>query len=251
MNKKLLFPFFIILSSFISCSTDIENTTTIQKSSTEKDYGEPILINGKLKYKNWNIPSIANTTQYYYFADSRILYNLRKTNILGENLPGTTNSGNIKFLNSELSEFEYRWDGDIPLMEARRKILLLDEDVLVIEKGLSCQNAIGRTHILYKDITAYTDNVPFMGLCNTVANNYQEWFVFTPSGNCYKRYLNIQKNELLIVSGTWEKYDKEMYKIFWEKNNKNRYDILKGNKLYQNADENISSVPINLYVTNY
>ena len=32
---------------------------------------------------------------------------------------------------------------------------------------------------------------------------------------------------------------------------KNKYDILKGTKLYQNASENISAVPINLYVTRY
>ena len=31
----------------------------------------------------------------------------------------------------------------------------------------------------------------------------------------------------------------------------NKYDILKGTKLYQNASENISAVPINLYVTRY
>ena len=75
--------------------------------------------------------------------------------------------------------------------------------------------------------------------------------IFTPSGNCYKRYLNSQRNELLIVSGTWEKTDDQTYKVFWSKNNKSKYDILRGTQLYQNASENISSVPVNLYVTRY
>lgn len=122
---------------------------------------------------------------------------------------------------------------------------------MVVNSGFDCTNEIAKTHICYRDLSAYTNDIPFMGFGKTAQNSYSEWFIFTPSGNCYKRYLNFQSNELLIVSGTWEKTDDQTYKIFWSKNNKSKYDILRGTQLYKNASGNISSVPVNLYVTRY
>lgn len=259
MIRNLILPFILLLALFNSCQNDTErivgdktSTDIADDTKTEEDnIGSSYIINGSLYSINWYVPDVSNDTQYFSFTSSKIYYNFRYNKNSTFSSLGSSKVGNISFLTPDLSKFEYRWDGSISGSEKTETILLLDEDVLVVNGGFDCTNEIAQTHICYKDLSAYTDDIPFMGFGKTSQNSYSEWFIFTPSGNCYKRYLNFQSNELLIVSGTWEKTEDKTYKIFWKKNNKSKYDILKGTKLYQNASENTSSVPVNLYITRY
>ena len=247
---KLILIFVLLLALFNSCQNETESGNLVgdktstdisddaKKENEEDNIGTAYIMNGSLYNIDWYVPDVNNDTQYF------------NKNSTFSGL-GSSKVGNITFLKTDLSKFKYRWDGSISGSEKTETILLLDKDVLVVNSGFECTNEIAKTHICYKDLSAYTNDIPFMGFGKTAQNSYSEWFIFTPSGNCYKRYLNSQSNELLIVSGTWEKTDDQTYKIFWSKNNKSKYDILRGTQLYQNASGNISSVPVNLYVTRY
>ena len=230
----------------------MSDTSDITRDSADTSaidtVGSSYIINGSLVNGNWYIPDASNDIQYFSFTNSKINYKLSYNRYPGI---GVYKTGDLTFLNTDLSKFEYRWDGSVSGSEKTENILILDNDILLVKGGFDCTNEIGMTHICYKDLSAYTDSIPFMGIGKTTQNNYSEWFVFTPSGNCYKRYSNFQTNELLIVSGTWEKTSEQTYKIYWNKSNKNKYDILKGTKLYQNASENSNAVPVNLYVSRY
>lgn len=225
---------------------DLADTSSFSMSETN---GKPYIIDATLYNNNWYVPDASNDTQYFSFTNSKIYYNFSYNKNSTFSGLGASKVGNLTFLNKDLSKFEYRWDGSISGSEKIESVLIIDKDVLVVNNGLDCTNEIGKTHICYKDLTAYTDSIPFMGFGKTAQNSYSEWFIFTPSGICYKRYLNSQTNELLIVNGTWEKTG-QTYKIYWSKN-KDRYDLLKGTKLYQNASENNNSVPIGLCVCRY
>lgn len=260
---KLILIFVLLLALFNSCQNETESGNLVgdktstdisddaKKENEEDNIGTAYIMNGSLYNIDWYVPDVSNDTQYFSFTNSKIYYNFSYNKNSTFSGLGSSKVGNITFLKTDLSKFKYRWDGSISGSEKTETILLLDKDVLVVNSGFECTNEIAKTHICYKDLSAYTNDIPFMGFGKTAQNSYSEWFIFTPSGNCYKRYLNSQSNELLIVSGTWEKTDDQTYKIFWSKNNKSKYDILRGTQLYQNASENISSVPVNLYVTRY
>ena len=261
MKRNFYCFFILLLALFNSCQngTGSENlvgdkTSTDITDDTKKEednIGSAYIMNGSLNNINWYVPDVSNDIQYFSFTNSQIYYKFSYNENSTFSGLGSSKVGNITFLKTDLSKFKYRWDGSISGSEKTETILLLDKDVLVVNSGFECTNEIAKTHICYKDLSAYTNDIPFMGFGKTAQNSYSEWFIFTPSGNCYKRYLNSQSNELLIVSGTWEKTDDQTYKVFWSKNNKSKYDILRGTQLYQNASENISSVPVNLYVTRY
>lgn len=263
MKRNLILIFILLLTLFYSCqngtesenligdktSTDITDDT--KKENEKANIGSAYIMNGSIYNNNWYVPNVSNDTQYFSFTNSKIYYRFSYNKNSTFSGIGSSKTGTLTFLDNNLSRFEYKWDDGISGSEKTDSILILDKDILVVNNGLDCSNEIAKTHICYKDLSAYTNDVPFMGFGKTAQNSYSEWFIFTPSGNCYKRYLNFQTNELLIVSGIWEKNDEQTYKIFWSKNNKSKYDILRGTKLYQNASENISSVPVNLYVTRY
>lgn len=224
------------------------NTGKNTKITSNENIGSPIILNGNFKDIYWYVAKESNYTQYFIITNSNIIYSLTKS----DNYVGTKKSGNITFLNSDSTAFEYRWDGSISGSEKSNKILVVDNEILILANGFDCTNSIGSTHILYKDLDAYNNNnLPFMGFGKVSQNDYNEWIVFTPSGKCYKRYLNREKNELLIICGTWEKIDTQTYKLYWGEDNTNKYDILIGRKLYQNAANSSTIIALNLNVTNY
>ena len=230
---------------------ETESADEKQDTNATNTAGVPYILNGKIG-GNWYAPC-GNNTQYFSFTDSKIYYNFSYAKGSTFSSVGYFWKADLSFLTPDLSEFDYNQEGIASgAAKGHEKILVLDKDILVLQNGFECHNSHGWTHICYKDLNAYNDGVPFMGFGKTDSNffgDYNEWIVFTPSGNCYKRYSSILTNELLILSGTWEKYDEQSYKIYWNKNDKTRYDILKGTKLYQNASESIDSVPITLYVS--
>ena len=89
-----------------------------------------------------------------------------------------------------------------------------------------------------------------MGLGKFNETNWSEWVVFTPSGNCYKRYKDFNKQDYYIACGRWKKDSDNTFKVFWT-DNTDDYDILKGKLLYQNINKNPNVIPITLYVKNF
>ena len=260
--KRVLFLMLVFISIvFASC----DNVSTVDNSDDQKTekssgnsesepskpevlIGTPNIIKGTLKNVYWYVASDSTTTIYFRFTDSTISYRLTRSN----SSIGNSKTGNITYFKSDFSEFEYKWDGDIGSSEKRNTILVLDNDILITSGGFSCSNSSGETHICYKNLDAYTgDSVPYMGFGKLSDKYYYgQWLVFTPNKKCYKRYLDLETDELLILSGTWEKTDNGNYKIYWYKN-KDRYDILKGTSWYQNASETSAPVAISLYVTDH
>lgn len=255
MKKSAVF--FLVSLLLLSCSnnpaatsdsqTDEQNTPenlTVDTNNNE-EIGKNYIISGILKNKYWYVAKVATYTQTFRFTDDKIYYRLTRSD---SNI-GSSKEGNIEYLNQDLSEFEYRWDGSISGSEKRDKILVLDNDILIVSGGFDCSNSSANTNICYNNLDTYTNEIPFMGFGKLSASG--QWIVFTPSKKCYKRYKNLDKNEFLIKSGTWEKTDNNAYKIYWTSNNPNKYDILSGTLLYQNAGEDSSTVPISLTITDH
>lgn len=270
--RKLHYIFILIFSlCFFSCANDssdntistgeINNTNngakdkiiaTNEINNTDNttniyvvDIGKSYIITGDIKNRTWYAESDKKTT--YLFTDSRIIYNSVQTNPLSIDYGiGAHKGGNLKFLNTNISEFEFIWDDGIGGSQQQKKILICDNDILVFNDRIDHS---GTPYILYKDLEAYNNNMPSKRLYKTNYNSYSQFYVFTPTGKCYKRYLNLSNNEYLIVCGNWEKTGNNTFKLFWS-SNKNTYDILKNTSLYQGISENPAAVPITLYLDN-
>lgn len=256
--KKIYFIFFLLCSIFLfSCTNDVpasnndnsntNNETDSPIQQTETLIGKARIVNGTLNENGgstWYVAKVSNYTQYFRFRDSNIYYQLTRP----DTPVGSSKSGTFTYTDSDKTEFEYRWEGSISGSQVRSKIIILDNDILIVTAGFSCTNSSANTNILYKNVDAYT-NVPYMGFGRTSQNG--QWYVFTPSGKCYKRYLNLSTNELLILEGTWEKTQNDSYKIFWYKNNKNKYDLLIGTNVYQNAHESEATIPVSLTISDH
>lgn len=253
--KKYIVYFILFCFMFFSCdnlsnsdSKDNEQKTDVNKTEDTVNpiKGKPYIVNGSLVAgtgTTWYVAKIATYTQYFRFSGSTISYQLTRPNTA----VGSGSSGTFKYINDEKSEFEYKWERPIVENKVQSKILVLDNDILIVSDGFACGTNSGYTNILYKDLDAY-NGVPFMGFGRTGQDG--QWFVFTPSNVCYKRYLDLESNELLILQGTWEKTNSG-FKIYWNPNNKEEYDLLRGTCISQNAHASTTSIPLNLTVVNY
>lgn len=236
---------------FVSCSNASNNSTANnnENNSVPEDNGSELdeepsvtvytrILKRDLNKTTWYLATISNHYSYYSFNDGKISH---KSGQYGNNVVGYA-EGKYSFIDGSQTKFKYKWDkvsGDPNYDE----IIILDNDILILLHGFEGSN----TRIGYKEISTYTANTPFMGIGKFSEYNGDEWIVFTPSGNCYKRYTDFEKEDFVIVCGSWKKASDSGFKIYWDGNTKD-YDILKGTKLYQNINMNPSVIPISLSV---
>ena len=240
----------VVCLLFVSCSdvsnnnSDVSNNNINENSSSQNEEEPSItfytrVLKRDLNRTTWYLSTISNHYSYYSFYDGKISH---KTGQYGNSVVGYA-EGKYSFLEGSQTKIKIKWDkvaGDPGYDE----IIIIDNDILILAYGLEGTN----NRIWYKDIDAYTQNNPFMGLGKFDEHNGDEWIVFTPSGNCYKRYTDFIKEELVIVCGHWEKNSDDGFKIYWDGNAKD-YDILVDTKLYQNINKNASVIPISLSIS--
>lgn len=235
--------FIILCFFFVSCS-DLSNNITVNNPDTSNTSSEQNeepsvklytrILRRDINRTTWYVATISNHYSWYRFYDGKVSH---QTGQYGNSVVGFA-EGKYSFVEDSKTKIKYKWNqiaGDPNYAE----ILILDNDILIFERGFET--------ILYKDISAYTENTPFMGLGRYSEHSADEWIVFTPSGNCYKRYTDYEQEDFVIACGTWTKNSDDGFKIYWDGNTKD-YDILKGTKLYQNININKSIIPVSLFV---
>ena len=254
--KKIVFYLFIVFSLFfISCSgltnnhsdkdsnNDTDNTSETNDESPKTPQTYLRVLKRDLNNSKWYTACITNHYSYYSFKDGRIYH---KTGQEGSSIVRYA-EGNYYFLDGSQTKFAYKWDtvaGD-PIQD---EIVIIDNDIIVLFNGFEGTNS-NSSRIAFKDISAYTNNTPFMGLGKFSEKNWSEWIVCTPSGNCYKRYKDFTKKGYYIECGRWEKTTDNTFKLYWSDNTEG-FDILVGTQLYQNVSKNPSVIPITLFVNN-
>lgn len=236
--KRLLLAIFLLSGLFmISCSDSTGNVSN--NESTGKIQLYKYILKKDINKTKWYLACATDRYCYFSFKDGRI-----------SKRSGSNNSnivypaeGNYSFIEDSQTRFKYKWD-ETGGSAIEDEILIIDDEIIVLLNGFDEKND-NHSRAAFKDISAYTEDTPFIGLGRFSNDNWAEWLVFTPSGNCYKRFKDFTKEDYYIVCGTWEKVSDNTFKIFWT-NNKKDYDILRGNLLYQNVSKNPSVISIAL-----
>ena len=244
-TKITVFSILFLISLFMTSCSDLSNKDSNNESTnnyeTNNESSETVqlykyILKRDINNSKWYKECVSDYYCYYSFKDGRISY---KSGRAGSNIV-SADQGNYYFENGSQTQFKYKWDS-MAGEPHQSEIIIIDNDIIVLSSGFA--------EIAYKDISTYTENTPFMGLGKFSEMDGSEWVVFTPSGNCYKRYIDFSKEDYYIACGHWEKNFDNSFKIYWENNTKD-YDILKEKLLYQNINKNPYVIPITLYVNN-